>query len=240
VGSAPKRETVALDFKTKKSADPFPNYNYFLTHQIIHVTLKNGGGDYIIDLTGAQYGYYDPVIEYGEYFPSRAQFNNIISYDRPPPYFGGTKAFLWEMARQSLIRGTKIDGHGRQCVAVGVTEAVQLLNKETCQCVMGGTSEWEKEQNMSPEAMWKLSQDEFEERKLDLVRRIRIEILDFLCHTEIRAGIIDRYQEAELQKGRIPSLTMQFTNIEDWKMEDRLRLARKQLANKRSKDDYKI
>jgi hypothetical protein len=35
------------------------NFDYH--HEILDVTLKNGGERYVLDLAGAQMGYYEPV-----------------------------------------------------------------------------------------------------------------------------------------------------------------------------------
>lgn len=40
-------------------------------HEVFRVTLKDSAEEYIIDLTGAQYGYHDTVIPISEYFSTR-------------------------------------------------------------------------------------------------------------------------------------------------------------------------
>jgi hypothetical protein len=40
--------------------------------QVLKIKLKGGGEEYILDLSGAQYGYHEPVISWVDYIESRA------------------------------------------------------------------------------------------------------------------------------------------------------------------------
>ncbi|PMD25988.1 hypothetical protein NA56DRAFT_551318, partial [Hyaloscypha hepaticicola] len=61
-----KRELVAVDVNGKETILIF-------THLFFRVTLKHSGEVYALDLSGAQYGYYDPVAPFETCLEDRAR-----------------------------------------------------------------------------------------------------------------------------------------------------------------------
>ncbi len=68
-----KRELVPVDVNGKE------NPIYF-THRFFRVTLKHSGDVYALDLSGAQYGYYDPVAPFETYLKNRARAIVVPEY----------------------------------------------------------------------------------------------------------------------------------------------------------------
>lgn len=60
----PRLEIVVVDKSGIEHPDDSP-------HDILKVTLKNGGRTYVLDLTGAQHGYFEPVIPRESYIQAR-------------------------------------------------------------------------------------------------------------------------------------------------------------------------
>jgi len=70
-----KREVIAID-------DDCATGQVVGSHSIIKLTLKYGGESYALDLTGAQYGYYDPITPWPDYLNTQVlsfQSNNHLS-----------------------------------------------------------------------------------------------------------------------------------------------------------------
>lgn len=60
----------------------------FYHHDVIKLRLKAGGECYALDLTGAQFGYYDPITPWQEYIDT-----HVLSFPprKSPDYFGKLK-----------------------------------------------------------------------------------------------------------------------------------------------------
>jgi len=58
------------------------------SHEIIHVTLKHNAEQYALDISSAQYGYYEPVVPWREYMAERVR---SISPPDEFQYFGGSR-----------------------------------------------------------------------------------------------------------------------------------------------------
>jgi hypothetical protein len=74
-----KRGMIKVDVNGKES-------NIDCTHKLFRVTLKYSGEVYALDLSGAQYGYYDPVTTFETYLEDRARAIVVPKN----PYFGRT------------------------------------------------------------------------------------------------------------------------------------------------------
>lgn len=66
-------------------------------HDVLKVELKRGGEPYILDLSGAQYGYINPVIPWSVYKQSRVQDHE----ENVMPEFG-----YWKDIRKKEIKDT--------------------------------------------------------------------------------------------------------------------------------------
>lgn len=69
---------VPISFKSPKLVLVGVDANKFIDtdvyqHELLQITLKNKGGVYALDLTGAQYGYFEPVIAWEEYAATRIE-----------------------------------------------------------------------------------------------------------------------------------------------------------------------
>jgi hypothetical protein len=81
----PKRKLITVDYKGREEHVDFH-------HQLIKVTLKQGAGQFAMDFTGAQYGYFAPVVPWQEYYDSRVR--EMVYGLTPHVYFGGFKKHL--------------------------------------------------------------------------------------------------------------------------------------------------
>ncbi|KAF8860521.1 hypothetical protein BDZ45DRAFT_800689 [Acephala macrosclerotiorum] len=112
-------------------------------HEIVVVTLKNTEERYVIDLAGAQYGYYDPVVPYNEYFSSRVASLERIS---PPGSM-----------RQWTMRHSQGDGPKKNHLSAAIME----FNNSTSHVFLDITVRWETVCKKSVKMMLEASEDEF-------------------------------------------------------------------------------
>jgi len=128
-------------------------------HDIFKVDLKNGGGVYVLDMAGAQFGYYDESIApWSEYCKLRV--STIISA-KP---LGTMKQHLEERAHG-------IGGMFRDLTAYLLTTHGQLALR-----LEGGTKNWEEKNESTVRAMLKMPQKGFENRSKKLVEYIRVDL----------------------------------------------------------------
>ena len=80
-----RRELVAVDVNGKEN-------NIDFTHRFFRVTLKYSDEVYALDLSGAQYRYYDPVTPFETYLEERAR----ATVAPEQQYFGRTRDALME------------------------------------------------------------------------------------------------------------------------------------------------
>jgi hypothetical protein len=67
-------------------------------HIFVKVTMKDSDEEYALDLTGAQYGYFDPVVAYDDYAKERiAVEKDLINWPRS---HGKSKQEFEEKAKQ--------------------------------------------------------------------------------------------------------------------------------------------
>lgn len=122
-------------------------------HDLLKVTLLHDGGTFGLDLTGAQYGYYDPVVEWETYattqvdgFVQRYGIENFA-------YFGGLR---------DLLEGDYMNPRAR----------VFALNAKISGSLVGMVRRWE-DTNMAVWGMLDLPEVEFletKERFLEIMR----------------------------------------------------------------------
>jgi hypothetical protein len=107
-------------------------------HCISIIRLKHGGGQYAIDLTGAQYGYYEPIIPFGKYLKDRA---------------------MSVYASQSF--GTREEKMLREGSEISLTGSVYRLNAMTYPAMELGAKQWEKDRGIDTMSFLKLSEEKF-------------------------------------------------------------------------------
>jgi len=116
-------------------------------HSIIKLNLKGTRESYALDLTGAQYGYYNPITPWQEYAEARVQ-SFLASGSRQ--YFGKLKD--WHI--RELERKEK----GTLCLIVN-------LNMVASGALMGIIKYWEKDRKMTLGELLKLSLDKYRVQK---------------------------------------------------------------------------
>jgi len=137
-------------------------------HQVLRFTPRNGGGDYIIDLAGAQHGYFEPVIPYDKYVQSRVS----LVVDRR--HFGACKDVLMREAEQEICERS----------------AVSSINREASKALKVGILEWEDEHRGGGLTLKKLlvaNQATFERSQTEIISRMRLYLQNFLDYMERQA-----------------------------------------------------
>ena len=137
-----KLEMIAVDIQDNVQDTDFE-------HEFLKVRLMDGGEEFALDLSSAQYGYFEPVVPWREYLQThvlrlvtRQHFN----------YFGGAKQRLLAERGHEDINGI-----------------VANLNAESSQELFSSTKDWEKENGMTILKMLKLPREEFEMKQKLLV-----------------------------------------------------------------------
>jgi hypothetical protein len=149
------------------------------------VTLKHSGEVYALDLSGAQYGYYDPVIPFEDYVQERARAIVVPHY----PYFGGTKDGLL--------------GRCNEAGSIGSSLRVQRLAYPFLKFEL---TNWEKEGKTTVQELLAYSKDRFEREKNQLLRRIG-DVLDSVVENlrEKHLHFKARYEAGEnMEAYRLP------------------------------------
>ena len=126
-------------------------------HEVLRVTLKNGSV-YVLDLTGAQYGYHEPVMTLEAYKESRAE--DVMWYKAQP--FGYHRNF---------IKGQcKVDGSW--------TSAIRCLTEIFYRCLNDYIKAWQIS-NMSLPEMLKLRGDTFRANKESFIMGAKATLLKY-------------------------------------------------------------
>ncbi|KAE8443550.1 hypothetical protein EG329_001712 [Mollisiaceae sp. DMI_Dod_QoI] len=114
---------------------------YTYQHEIIQVTLKQSGEQYVLDLAGAQYGYHDTVIPSSTYFSSR-----VASIEARNP-MGCMRRWYMQKLQAAGTRTSDL--------VVGVI----ALNRRASQTLKGIIVRWEKVYGRSMKEILGESQD---------------------------------------------------------------------------------
>lgn len=128
--------------------------DYF--HQLLRVTLLNGE-KYAFDISGAQYGYHESVVPWQQYID--LQVKEIIGTDT----FG--------MDRTIAVSD-------ELCGQPGYTGPLMSCNKEFMKVFDSTVRDWQKE-NITLNAMLKLPEDSFRQRRANLMEYIERILIDF-------------------------------------------------------------
>ncbi|KAG4428557.1 hypothetical protein IFR05_015961 [Cadophora sp. M221] len=121
-------------------------------HEFLIVKLLNGGEEYALDLSGSQYGYFEPVIPLTRYLQSRVE--NLVAREQFN-YFGGTRDRLVSLTEHPMA-----------------SEIITGVDVESSRVLMYGTKIWENECNMSILSLLKLPLREFREKEGLLVNSV--------------------------------------------------------------------
>lgn len=129
-------------------------------HDILKVYLKDGGEIFALDLTGAQYGYHDPITPWSIYLERRCE---TYVYRGEFQYFGGTRDRHTEA-------GKKDDYHGKMA----------RMETQACKAFMCVALSWEEETGLTVEELLKLPEETFKKRKHEIVELVGWMIQSFL------------------------------------------------------------
>lgn len=119
---------------------------YHFDHEIWRVTLKHSGDVYAVDLTAAQYGWYDePVLPMDRYAKERCEYIYNISRSQ---YFGGRQ-----------------DYH--------LSQGMQGPQHEASKCFLVALKTWEWKNKSTVSAMLQRPQKEFVTAQEEIVREMK-------------------------------------------------------------------
>jgi hypothetical protein len=127
-------------------------------HTVLKVKLQHNDERYILDLTGAQYGFFEPIVPASQY-----ETLNVKTYITTfgGDDFGETKKTVVTWSKYKGVVGSSIE-----------------LNAMISKCLMKGAEAWEKEHSMTISMLLRLKDDEFEERREGLITKIDLWVND--------------------------------------------------------------
>jgi hypothetical protein len=161
----PKLEIMTIEFLGKSD-------NEVYSHEIWTITLKQRGESYVMYLSGAQHGYYDPVIPKSEYLQLR-----VIEEAR-------SNGCHYSRANRDRLLSTAhlTDFH----------KALLTMNKVVWKSLQYANKKWEKENKLSIQEMLELPQGDFNRQKeklLELADTLIQKYIDRLLEKKLTAGI---------------------------------------------------
>jgi hypothetical protein len=137
----PKLEILTIEFLGKSD-------NEVYSREIWTITLKQRGKSYVIDLSGAQHGYYDPVVPKSEYWQLRVIEEERIGCQ----YFGANRDHLLSTEHFTDFR-----------------KALFIMIKVVWKIFKYATKKWEKENKLTIQEMLELPQGDFNRQKEKLL-----------------------------------------------------------------------
>jgi len=132
------------------------------SHSIIKITLIYGGESYALDLTGAQYGYFDPIMPWSEYLTTRVL---SIRSNKSPQTFGKSKE--WHPRE---IREREKD----------IVWAVMHLNSVASKTTMDTILAWGKDKRVTVQEMLRQPLQTYMAIQGDLIASVAKTVEDFM------------------------------------------------------------
>ena len=123
------------------------------THRIIHAMLKNGD-EYLVDLAGAQYGRYKPIVPFTSYMKDFA-----------------AKTLARELHGRNIDNYFAIVQMRHDAQSEGLVRAGQRLCDLSKEYIADRLCDWEEE-NQTVSALLKANEEEFQEAKAKLVAHL--------------------------------------------------------------------
>ncbi|KAL2065309.1 hypothetical protein VTL71DRAFT_2978 [Oculimacula yallundae] len=145
IGCLPKNSRLEMISVSCDGTIPITNFG----HELIKVKLLNGGEEFALDLSSAQYGYFEPVVPWSYYVSSRVR--DFVIHPNFN-YFGGVRDRFLEAITHKTPEG-------------GATR----LNNEIERLLLHATKEWEKEVSMNMHSLLKLPLEQFKIMEKSLV-----------------------------------------------------------------------
>ena len=128
-------------------------------HQILKITMNGTGEEYVLDLSGAQYGWHDPIIAWGEFVQPR-----LRAMCHPGIQSFGTR-------REKFL--SKRTGKDQEAI-------IAKINGTLSPELMRLTQDWEKKHNLPVEKALRLNDGALEGIRKGLVNHIKLGLLDSL------------------------------------------------------------
>jgi hypothetical protein len=128
-------------------------------HQVLKLTMNGTGEQYVLDLSGAQYGWYEPIIAWGEFVQSRAR-----AMVQPGTQSFGTR-------REKFL--SKRTGKDQEAIIAKINGTLSPELKRL-------TQEWEKQHNLTVEKALRLGDEALKESRKGLVNHIKLGLLNSL------------------------------------------------------------
>lgn len=139
-----RRQLIKIDVLGTENCDD-------CRHVVLSVTFRCGKR-YALDISGAQYGYYEPVIPWDLYVNTRV--GSILEFFE----FGEWQS---RMRPESSLDGTTYD------------ECIMWLNNKAAMVLNAALVDWQKEERTIPfNTMLKLSEDAFHQRQSEFIKFI--------------------------------------------------------------------
>lgn len=130
-----------------------------IRHEILKLGLRSGV--FVVDLTGAQCGYPEPVTPWDEY--KKARISEILTI--PTPYFPHGSLYLVHKSCPEIIQSLKDEITNGKGVMTGAESPLDYILQALNVILM----EWQKDGNVSLKDLWKLPEKEFLIKQADLV-----------------------------------------------------------------------
>lgn len=137
-------------------------------HNIIKVVLKDKTS-YALDLTGAQYGYFEPVTNWVDYYETRVK--EIVTVSGSGTNFGRVKALL------VVFAGSNTES---------MTENVVYNNQKAALRLVPGVQAWEDRVGMKVRDICKIPEVEFAAKQENLVAMIEFVLDQFLEELRVK------------------------------------------------------
>lgn len=150
-------------------------------HDVYQLSLRRGGGQFILELTGAQYGYYEPVIPFTQFMSNR------VALEKKRPVvtaFGASQIWFEEQTRKT-------------------NEFVWPVNTAVSKCLLRQTKIWMERNNMTVKKLLKLDHGAYEASKKGILELVAADIHAFLKSTGEQLAALKVKRVKHLQWGSV-------------------------------------
>jgi hypothetical protein len=144
-----KRETIAINSSGEEGC-----HTRDCLHTCLRVTL-NSGELYALDMTGAQFGYFEPVTPWKEFYENRVRSFSVVN---------GVEDFGWWKNHLEERFGASVAGKN----------GLLSLHVEGSKSLIVDTLDWEKETDQTVQQMLTLPESQFKIKQQELIDYIGI------------------------------------------------------------------
>ncbi|KAI9737478.1 MAG: hypothetical protein M1834_009633 [Cirrosporium novae-zelandiae] len=180
----------ALQIKATDSIGRVHDYDRCV-HVVLKVLLKNGE-EYALDLTGAQYGYFETVIPFNEYKQSRVGTGVI----RENMVFGARKRIYTDVKKTCISNGNDI--------------TLLLTYEKFAAAFNQAVRDWQKDNNLELSDMLKLPEEGFVEMQEHFLSDVKKRLGEFAVKRDETSfhisGNTDNKEEPEMDTSFLPQI----------------------------------